>query len=146
MINNERTQQQLFLMNRYIALLNCFRGGMIKIDIENQSVLEIEIKNNKIIFNIVISNNYVTDSDNRSNVNTNKITLRERLSEAKEFAKCIKNSNLTLSILYKNKEIIVIGKEAKPKLSKIISRSNDIQIKNIRQLKRFDSELLNLCF
>lgn len=146
MINNERTQQQLFLMNRYIALLNCFRGGMIKIDIENQSVLEIEIKNNKIIFNIVISNNYVTDSDNRSNVNTNKITLRERLSEAKEFAKCIKNSNLTLSILYKNKEIIVIGKEAKPKLSKIISRSNDIQIKNIRQLKRFDSELLNLRF
>jgi hypothetical protein len=146
MINNERTQQQLFLMNRYIALLNCFRGGMIKIDIENQSVLEIEIKNNKIIFNIVISNNYVTDSDNRSNVNTNKITLRERLSEAKEFAKCIKNSNLTLSILYKNKEIIVIGKEAKPKLSKIISRSNDIQIKNIRKLKRFDSELLNLRF
>jgi hypothetical protein len=40
----------------------------------------------------------------------------------------------------------VIGKEAKPKLSKIISRSNDIQIKNIRKLKRFDSELLNLRF
>jgi hypothetical protein len=119
---------------------------MIKIDIENQFLFEIEIKNNKIIFNIVISNNYVTDSDNRSNVNTNKITLRERVSEAKEFAKCIKNSNLTLSILYKNKEIIVIGKEAKPKLSKIISRSNDIQIKNIRKLKRFDSELLNLRF
>ncbi len=146
MINNERTQQQLFLMNRSIVLLNCFRGGMIKIDIENQFLFEIEIKNNKIIFNIVISNNYVTDSDNRSNVNTNKITLRERVSEAKEFAKCIKNSNLTLSILYKNKEIIVIGKEAKPKLSKIISRSNDIQIKNIRKLKRFDSELLNLRF
>lgn len=40
----------------------------------------------------------------------------------------------------------MIGKEAKPKLSKIISRSNDIQIKNIRKLKRFDSELLNLRF
>jgi|GEM_PF-3754552 len=79
MINNERTQQQLFLMNRSIVLLNCFRGGMIKIDIENQFLFEIEIKNNKIIFNIVISNNYVTDSDNRSNVNTNKITLRESI-------------------------------------------------------------------
>lgn len=44
---------------------------------------------------------------------------------------------------YEDKEIIVLGEEAKPKFSKLIIGSNDMQIKNLRQLARLDSELFN---
>jgi hypothetical protein len=90
--------------------------------------------NNKIIS----SDNSMIDSNDRSNDYTSKIPLRERLSEAKDFAKCIKENNLTFSVLYENKEIIVMGKE-----TKLITGSNEIQIKNIRQLKKFENEILN---
>ncbi len=144
MIKNERTYQ-LFSINSYlVGFFNHFRGGMIKIDIASQPTIKIRMdNNNKIIFNVLSSDNSVIDSNNRSNDYTSKIPLRERLSEAKDFAKCIKESNLTFSVLYENKEIIVMGKEAKPKLTKLITGSNEIQIKNIRQLKKFESEILN---
>jgi hypothetical protein len=118
---------------------------MIKIDTVNLPAIEIGVENNnnKIIFNVLSSNNSMIDSNNRSNDYTSKIPLRERLSEAKDFAKCIKENNLTFSVLYENKEIIVMGKEAKPKLTKLITGSNEIQIKNIKQLKKFESEILN---
>ena len=59
----------------------------------------------------------------------------------KDFAKYLKNNDLTISMCYEGKEIMVLGKKAKPKFSKLIIGSNDIQIKNLRQLMRLDNEL-----
>ncbi len=44
---------------------------------------------------------------------------------------------------YEGKEIMVLGKKAKPRFSKLIIGSNDIQIKNLRQLMKLDNELFN---
>ena len=38
-----------------------------------------------------------------------------------------------MSILRKGKEAITLGNKAKPKLSKLITRSNDIQIDSIKE-------------
>jgi hypothetical protein len=38
-----------------------------------------------------------------------------------------------LSILRKGKEALTLGNEAKPKLSKLITRTNDIQIDSIKE-------------
>ena len=61
-----------------------------------------------------------------------------------DFAKYLRNNDLTISMRYEDKEIIILGKKAKPRFSKLIIGSNDIQIKYLRQLKRLDNELFNV--
>lgn len=118
---------------------------MIKVDVASQPTLEISAENDKIILNLLSLREFaITDSKKRKG-NDIKISLREKISEAKDFAKSIRNNGLTISIHYKSKEIIILGKEAKPKISKIFTGSNDMQIKNIRLLKKFDNELRNTC-
>ena len=70
-----------------------------------------------------------------------KLSLNKKISKAKDFAKYLKNNDLTISMCYEGKEIMVLGTKAKPKFSKLIIGSNDIQIKNLRQLMRLDNEL-----
>jgi len=59
--------------------------------------------------------------------------LFDKLKTAKEFARKLTDNNMTISSLRRGKEVITIGKDAKPTISKVITRSNDIEIDSIRQ-------------
>ena len=59
--------------------------------------------------------------------------LFDKLKTAKEFARKLTDNNMTISFLRRGKEVITIGKDAKPTISKVITRSNDIEIDSIRQ-------------
>ncbi|HEY7573512.1 MAG TPA: hypothetical protein VH796_19295 [Nitrososphaeraceae archaeon] len=120
--------------------LKCFRCGKIKVDVASQHTFEIDAENNKIILNLLSLREFAFIDSKKRKAN-DLISLREKISEAKDFAKSIRNNGLTISIHYKSKEIIILGKEAKPKISRIFTGSNDMQIKNIRLLKKFDNEL-----
>ena len=52
------------------------------------------------------------------------------LSFSKKFARYLTINGVTLSISRKGKEAITIGKEAKPTLSRLLTRSGDVQIKS----------------
>ena len=54
------------------------------------------------------------------------------LSFSKKFAHYLTINGVTLSISRKGKEAITIGKEAKPTLSRLLTRSDDVQIKSTR--------------
>jgi len=117
---------------------------MIKIAVASQPTLEIKAENDKIILNLLSLKELVITDSRKRKENDIKISLREKISEAKGFAKSIRNIGLTISIHYKNKEIIILGKEAKPKISKIFTGSSEIQIKNLRQLNSLGGNLLML--
>ena len=64
-----------------------------------------------------------------------------RLSEARRFAKYLKEKNLTLCISNKGKIVMKLGKEANPKFSRMITRSGAVEITDIRELRRLDKRL-----
>lgn len=145
-MSNQRIQETRAKCNisEYFAeLLSCFRGGMIQIGMTNQSVLKIRAENSQIVLNLFTSKSIVDVNDKRNNENAAKLSLRKKISEAKDFAKYLRNNDPTISMHYEDKEIIVLGEKAKPKFSKLIISSNDIQIKNLRQLARLDNKLFN---
>ncbi|HEX7178795.1 MAG TPA: hypothetical protein VF220_03645 [Nitrososphaeraceae archaeon] len=50
---------------------------------------------------------------------------------------------MTLSILRKGKEAISIGHKAHPTLSRLFTRSDDIQINSVRQVMKLKNDLKN---
>jgi hypothetical protein len=63
----------------------------------------------------------------------------DKLTTAKEFAQKLTDNGLTVSFLRRGKEAIGLGKEAKPSISKLVTRSDDIQIDSVKvaaKLKR----------
>ncbi len=64
-----------------------------------------------------------------------------KLSEARKFAEKLKKQNITLRISHKGKMVMKLGKEANPKLSRLITRSDAIEITDIRELRVLDKRL-----
>ncbi len=64
-----------------------------------------------------------------------------KLSEAREFAEKLKKQNITLRISHKGKMVMKLGKEANPKLSRLITRSDAVEITDIKELRFLDKRL-----
>lgn len=65
----------------------------------------------------------------------------DKLKIAKEFAQKLTDNDITLAILRKGEEVLILGKDAKPTISKIISGSDDLQIKSIVEVSKFAGDL-----
>lgn len=61
--------------------------------------------------------------------------LLKQLSEGKQLAKKLKKDGITLEIRLKGETVLKLGKDANPKLAKIVTLSNDIEISDLRKLK-----------
>ena len=64
------------------------------------------------------------------------------LSFSKKFAHYLTINDVTLSISRKGEEAITIGKEAKPTLSKLLTRSDDVQIKSTMEAAKLTDDVL----
>ena len=62
--------------------------------------------------------------------------LIKQLSEAKDLAKNLKQENITLEIRLQGETVLKLGEKANPKLAKIVTLSNDIEITDLRKLKK----------
>ena len=60
----------------------------------------------------------------------------KKLSQAKNLAKKLKKENLTLEVRYKGNPVLKLGKEANPKLAKIVTLSKDIEITDLKKLNQ----------
>jgi hypothetical protein len=111
-------------------LVRCMKSaqsGTINLDIGNQSAMRIDISNNgdKIIVDLLEPAFFSTANDETG--------LFDKLKSAKEFAKKLTDHDITISFLRKGKEAITLGSKAKPTLSKLITRSDDVQINSVTQ-------------
>lgn len=67
--------------------------------------------------------------------------LFDKLKTASEFGRKLSDCGLTLSFLRKGKEAVRLGKDAKPTFSKLISRSDDIQVKSVKEFVKLKEDL-----
>jgi hypothetical protein len=106
--------------------------GTIEINTENQPAAQIDIFNDKIAINLLQAEFFRAPDDETG--------LFDKLKTSKEFGHKLSENRLTLSILRKGKEAITLGYKAKPKLSKLITRSDDIQIDSIKETTELKRE------
>ena len=60
----------------------------------------------------------------------------KQLSEAKELAKDLAKKKTTIEVRFKGDIVLKLGEKANPKLAKIVTRSSDIEITDLRKLKK----------
>ncbi len=69
-----------------------------------------------------------------------KISLLKQLTKAKYIGKILKKENMMIEILHKDKLVLKMGKNAKPKLSSLVTSSKDIEIVVLKELRKLDKE------
>ena len=118
-----------------VKSMKAAQTGTIKLDMKDQPAVKIDIINygNKIVVDLLQPVFFRTTDDETS--------LFDKLKTAKEFAKKLTDNDITISFLRRGKEAITLGKDAKPRLSKIITRSEDVQINSIKQTSKLKRDL-----
>jgi hypothetical protein len=119
--------------------LKLFPSGSIKININNLPAAAINIENQGKKLSIDLTEpNLLFKLENGNN---DELGIFDKLKIAKEFAQKLTDNGMTLSILRNGKEAITLGDEARPTLSRIITRSDDIQIDSVIQSSKLKNEL-----
>ena len=132
--NNDNIEYMM--MDLLTKSLKTLINGAIDIDIEGQSALRFEVNKGRERINVDFIHPAVlqiAESEDEG--------LFDKLKTAKEFSHKLTSNGLTLSFLRKGKEAITLGKDAHPTLSKLITRSGDIQIDSIRESIKLGRDL-----
>jgi hypothetical protein len=143
--------------------LKSVTSGSVKLYASDKPALKIEVINNKDIdkkininflepelFNIDIVKDEVEENigffDKLKNAfDLTKMILDKDakvLSFSKKFAQYLTDNDVTLSFSRKGKEAITIGKEAKPTLSRLLTRSDDVQIKSPKEAAKLTDDVI----
>jgi UTP:GlnB (protein PII) uridylyltransferase len=144
-------------------------SGTITINTDKQPAIQINARTNRIDIDILRPELFklfeaIEDDDEADEKREGRMDkLKDKLNTAKEAVKKLKNSekdfidildipkeftqkltdnNMTIVLSRKGKEAIILGKEAKPTLSKLISRFDEMQIKSVREIVKLGSDLI----
>jgi hypothetical protein len=110
-------------------------GGQIKILINEKLAAQVELEKDNINVNLLEPMLFRTPEDETG--------LFDKLNTAKEFAERLAENGLTLSFLRRGKKALILGKDARPSVSKLITRSDNIQIDSIRESSKLKNDLKN---
>lgn len=146
-----------------VSLMKPVKSGSISVSTENEEpAMRIGANINRIDINILhpeflklLIPGEGNETDNIHNKKGRIEKFRDKLHTAKEFAKLaedktgfqkefaqkLTDNDMTIVLSRKGKEAIILGKEAKPSVSKFVSRSDDVQIKSIREVAKLGEDL-----
>ena len=120
------------IANTLVKSMRAATEGVIKIDIKDQSAAQINLNNNSIMVDLLRPEFFRISEE---------LGFFDKLKTAKEFSQKLTDNGLTMSFLRKGKEAISLGKDAKPTLSRLLTRSDDIQIDSIKELANLRRDL-----
>jgi hypothetical protein len=110
--------------------------GNISIDFNDSPLLSLVFKEDIVIDVLDLSffNLVETDED---------LSFWDLIKDARDFAKILREHKMTVILNIKGKETLILGEKAKPSISQILSKSKDIEIKNIIQTAKMSKEVLD---
>jgi len=144
-------------------------SGTITINVEKEPTIQINADTNRVEIDILRPELFklfeaVEDDDEADEKREGRMDkLKDKLNAAKQAVEELKNSekdfidildipkeftqkltdnNMTIVLSRKGKEAIILGKEAKPTLSKLISRFDEMQIKSVREIVKLGRDLI----
>ncbi len=120
--------------NHLIEILKGIRGK-VGITYREGPILSISLEGNKIFLDVSDASVFGMSDNN------NNLGFFDSLKATKTLAEMLDAEGLTLSILRKGKEALTIGREATPKVSTILTRSDDIQVDSVREVAKLGRDL-----
>jgi len=136
--NHHNNNTEEILLDLLAKSLKTVIAGKINIDMEGKPAIKIDIDKEKEKINLDFIHPTIIETESGDE---SRPGLFDKLKTAKELAQKLTDNGLTLSFLRKGKEAIILGKEAHPRFSRLITRSDDIQIDSIRESAKLSREL-----
>jgi hypothetical protein len=132
--NNSQSDAVNTAANHLIAILKGARGK-VGITYREGPILSLSLEGNNIFLDISDASVFGMSDNN------NSLGFIDSLEAAKTLAEILDAQGLTLSILRKGKEALTIGREATPKVSTLLTRSDDIQVDSVREVAKLGRDL-----
>jgi hypothetical protein len=136
------TEENIFVKNDTSAILDGLATivkrstGKISIKVNDRTALALDSKGSTLLLNIIDPTILgIVEQE------SNELGLFEKLKAAKKVGTLLDNKGLSISILRKGKKALSIGREASPKISSLLTGSDDIQIDSIRQVAKLDRDI-----
>ena len=123
-----------------INFLSSLDSGSIKLNVDGEDVLKTTFDKGNMLVNLE-NVKPLKGLKILLKLPTEEKSLLSQFSKIKDLAEYIKKKNLTISLSWKNKNLIVIGNKAKPKMLKLVLRTDAIEIKSMKDLILLINEL-----
>ena len=117
-------------MQTFTLLSHVLKSGGLQLFTNDEKVLELEAKNQRIDLNIV-DNKFLKDVL-RNNVDTQ--SFLKKIAYLKNIAEELKNENVTITVSYQGNRVLTLGSDAKTNLLQLITGKKEIEINNLRKL------------
>ena len=123
-----------------INFLSSLDSGSIKLNVDGEDVLKTTFYKGNMLVNLE-NVKPLKGLKILLKLPTEEKSLLSQFSKIKDLAEYIKKKNLTISLSWKNKDLVVIGNKAKPKMLKLVLRTDAIEIKSMKDLILLLNEL-----
>jgi hypothetical protein len=107
-----------------------YMSGSLKISINDTPKIKLVLDKKRIIVDILSLSEIINHNSN--------LGLFKRLKDGKIFANILAEKGLTIFIVRNGIEVSILGKEAKPRISKYITKNKYIEIRNLKELRKLD--------
>ena len=117
-------------MQTLTFLTQVLKSGEINLSANNQKLIQLTIKSNKIDLNIrdnKLLKELLTD-------NTKTASFLELLKQFKTLAEELKNQGVTITLSYKGVIMLIIGSDAKANFSQLVTGTKKIEINNLKKI------------
>jgi hypothetical protein len=135
------TEENIFAKNDTSAILDCLATiekrstGKISKKVYHRRALALDFKGTTLLFDIIDPTILgIVEQE------SNELGLFEKLKATKKVGTLLDNKGLSISILREGKKSLSIGREATPKISSLLTGSDDIQIDSIMQVTKLDKD------
>ena len=106
------------------------KSGEVTLSTGDVEALQIKAEDNKIELSIA-NKEFLKDVLGSAGGGT---SIRSKLAQLKSIAVELKDAGLTVTLSYKGDLLVTIGLEAKPKFSRLVTRTDAVEINNLRKL------------
>ena len=106
------------------------KSGEVTLFTDNVEALQIKAEDNKIELSIA-DKKFLKDVVGSAGSGA---SIRSILAQLRSIAGELKDEGLTVTLSYKGDRLVTMGLEAKPKLSRVVTGTNAVEINNLRKL------------
>ena len=111
-------------------LSHVVKSGEVTLFTGDEKALQVKAEDNKIKLSIA-SKEFLKDVVDSAGGGA---SIRTKLAQLKDIAGELKDEGLTITLSYRGDILVTIGSEAKPKFSRLVTRTNAVEINNLRKL------------
>jgi len=111
-------------------LSHVVKSGEVTLFTGDEEALQVKAEDNKIELSIA-SKEFLKDVVDSAGGGA---SIRSKLAQIKDIAVELKDEGLTITLSYQGDRLVTIGAEAKSKFSRLVTRTDAVEINNLRKL------------